>query len=179
MTPNNIRYFASYFDGNSNGRVIHFGPTEGDEKLLEVPLGKIEPQSTLVITVGMDKSRPNVPVDSDILIGVSDGTFNNVHRIQDVNNYLRDAPCFPINGTHDNYRVSANTSFPATVKLIFTPFYKYTACETFQEGGYINTGTFNDQIDTTKPLSLRVFADDDSGEQYFVYYIKVEYTDSV
>ena len=174
MTPNNIRYFASYFDGNSNGRVIHFGPTEGDEKLLEVPLGEIEPQSTLVITVGMDKSHPNGPVDSDIFIGISDGTINNVHIMHDVNNYLQAPPCLPIKGTHENHMVSTNTSFPATFKLMFTPFYKYTACETAQEGGYINTGTFNDQIDTTKPLSLRVFADDEPGEQYFVYYIKVE-----
>ena len=73
----------------------------------------------------------------------------------DAGNYGTLPPCRPANAEHDNTLVSPGTPVPATFKLILTPFYKYTACETAQEGGYINTGTFNDQIDTSKPLFLR------------------------
>ena len=49
----------------------------------------------------------------------------------------------------------------------------YTVCETAQTGGYLNTGRFNNRIDTSQPLFLRVVRD--SGiEQLFIHYFMVE-----
>ena len=48
----------------------------------------------------------------------------------------------------------------STFKLSFVPFYKYGACETAQDGGIINTGTFDSQVDTAKPLFLHLLRDD-------------------
>ena len=176
LTPDNIRYFASYLHSSVDiqDRVIHVGPGSLNEKLLEVPLGEIDPRATIIITVGLDKSHPNTPgTDSDINVGISDGTTDNTQYIVDANNYGSLPPCRPINAEHDDVLVSSGTPVPAIVKLIFTPFYKYGACETAQEGGYINTMTFNDQIDTSKPLFLRWFRDN-AGEEYFVHFFDVE-----
>ena len=176
LTPDNIRFFASFLHPSANiqERVISFGPTAGIEKLLEVPLGVIDPRGTIIITLAINKSHPNSGIDSDIRVGISDGTTDNTIFVIDLSNYIDQSPCFPLIGEHDNTLVSPGTQVPALFKLIFTPFYKYAACETAQEGGYINTGTFNDQIDISKPLSLRVYSDDDIGEEYFVHSLDVE-----
>ena len=174
LTPDNIRYFASFLHTSADiqDRVIHFGPGVADEKLLEVPLGEIDPCATIVITLGLDKSHHSV-TDSDINVGISDGTIENSQVIPDFNNYVDHSPCFVKHGSHDNVLVASGTQVSATYKLIFTPFYKYGACETAQDGGYINTGTFDNQIDTTKPLLLRL--DREGGhEVYFVHYLRVE-----
>ena len=157
LTPDNIRFFASLLHSSTDiqDRVISFGPTTIIEKLLEVHLGEIDPKVTISITVALNKSHPNTPgTDSDLCVGISDGTTDNLQFIFDVN-YVNLPPCQPLNGEHDNVLVSNGTQVPAIFKLIFTLFYKYGACETAQEVGYINTGTFNDQIDTSKPLFLR------------------------
>ena len=114
-------------------------------------------------------------MDSDLRVGISDGTTQNMIWIVDIDNYIKDnlSPCFLTDGTHDGKKVSSGTKVPSTFKVLFTPFYKYMACETVQEGGYINTGTFNAQIDPTKPLSLRV-SRNHIAEQYYIYYLNVE-----
>ena len=177
LTPDNIRYFASFLHPTISvqDRVIHFGAgTVTNEMLLEVPLGEVDTRATIIITVGLDNSHPNTPtVDSDFTIGISDGTNKNLQYIVDITNYPNLAPCYPTNGDQDNRLVSTGTKVPALFRLIFTPFNRYAACETAQEGGYVNTGRFNDQIDTTKPLLLRVQRGD-VGEQYFIRYLRVE-----
>ena len=127
----------------------------------------------ILVTVGLDKSHPNTPADSDLYIAISDGTTENGQTIVDADNYANSPPCRPLSAVQDNVLVSPGTPVPAIFKLIFTPFYKYGACETAQEGGYINTGTFTSQIDTSKPLFLRVQRSD-SGEQYFIHYLGIE-----
>ena len=145
-----------------------------NEKLLEVPLGEVDARATIIITVGLDNSHPNTPtVDSDFNIGISDGTTQNLQHIVDISNYAGLPPCRAVDGDQDNRLVSNGTKVPAVLRLIFTPFNRYAACETAQEGGYVNTGRFNDQIDTAKPLLLRVLRED-AGEQYFIHYLKVE-----
>ena len=116
-----------------------------------------------MVTVAINKSHPNTPgIDSDYRIGISDGTNNNLQFLVDIDDYGGSSPCYTVNGSHDERRVSLGTEVPATFKLLFVPFYKYGSCETVQEGGYINTGTFAAQIDTSKPLFLRMFRSDAS-----------------
>ena len=175
LTPDNIRNFASYLHSSVDiqDRVIHVGPGSLNEKLLEVPLGEIDPRATIIITVGLDKSHPNtLGIDSDPHVGISDGTIQNLQFMGDASNSAA-VPCGTVNGQSDDMQVSPDTPVPATFKLIFTPFYKYGACETAQEGGYINTGTFDGQIDTSKPLFL-YWSRNNSGEEYFVHFFDVE-----
>ena len=177
LTPDNIRYFTSFLHPTISvqDRVIHFGAGPvANEKLLEVPLGEVDTRATIIITVGLDNSHPNTPtVDSDFTIGISDGTTQNLQFIADISNYAGYPPCRAVDGDHDNRLVSNGTKVPAVIRLIFTPFFRYAACETAQEGGYVNTMTFNDQIDTAKPLLLRVQRNH-AGEEYFINYLKVE-----
>ena len=176
ITPFNIRYLASYLHTNVDiqERVIHLGPvTEFYEKLLEVPLGEIDAKATIIITVSLNKSHPNAQgTDSDIVLGISDGRNENLFWIVDITNYRNQSPCYPGNGTHDDIRVTPGTEVPAVFKLTFIPFYKYGACETAQEGGYINTGTFNNLLDTTKPLFLH-FSGHDFAEDYYIHYLSI------
>ena len=176
LTPKNIESYATTLSpaADVRERVIHFGPTgEYLEKLIEVPIGEIDPLATIVVTVGLDKSHPNDPsVDSDAIVGISDGTIENPFYIRDVNDYSTSPPCFPA-GLNDFRRVTPGTQVPATFKLTFFPFYKLGFCETAQEGGYINTGTFRFPLDITKPLFLTVRRHH-LPEEYYFHYFKVE-----
>ena len=104
LTPDNIRYLASFLHSSATiqDRVIHFGTGTANEKLLEVPLGQIDPHATIVLTFGLNNSHPNTPSESDPRIGISDGTNTNTWWIVDLNNYPSSPPCRPSGGTHDN-----------------------------------------------------------------------------
>ena len=176
LTPYNIEFYATFLkpDADVKGRIIHFGPGVANERLLTVPIGEIDPHATIVVTVGLEKSRFNTAsVDCDPGIGISDGTSENQFWIVDVNNYPSLSPCYPTSGTQDHAKVAAGTPVSGTFKLTFSPFNKLGICETAQEGGYINTGTFNAQMDVFKPLFLTVRRDH-ASEQYYFHYFKVE-----
>ena len=100
LTPDNIRYFASYLHSSVDiqDRVIHIGPgTAVNENFLEVCLGEIDPQATIIVTVGLDKSHPNTPgTDTDLHVGISDGTIDNIQLIVDAGNYGNVPPCRPL-----------------------------------------------------------------------------------
>ena len=176
LTADNIRYFATHFTPTAsiNGSVIDIGAGAADELLIEVPLGVVDQRATIVVTVGVDKTHFNTPgTDADLHVGISDGTSSNLQWIVDVNNYVNFPPCYPDTGSLGDERVSRGTNVPSTFKLSFVPFYKYGACETAQEGGYIGTGTFATQIDTSKPLFLRLLRNN-APEQYYIYYVNVD-----
>ena len=57
---------------------MHFPPGSPFDLLIEVPLGEINHQTTIVITGGLKNSHLNtVGVDSDAVIGISNGTTDN------------------------------------------------------------------------------------------------------
>ena len=178
MTADNIQYHATFIDSSvyTQGRTINIGPGSANEKLLDVPIGHICPHASIIITVALNTTGPSTRgVDSDLIVGVSDGTNYNTWSILDANNYFSLPPCtiWAADGTQDDTRVSTTTPMPATTKLTFTPFYKFGSCETAQEGGYINTGRFNLQLDVTKPLFLQVLRHN-QAEQYSIFYLLVE-----
>ena len=75
-------------------------------------------------------------------------------------------------GIHDDTCVTPGTPVSSTFKLIFSPFNKSGFCDTAQVGGYINTGIFNSQIDTTVPFFLTVRRDkmlENYNVQLFAY----------
>ena len=168
--------FASFIDDSATieERAISFGTGTALEKLLEVPLGFIEPHATIRITVGLDDTSPSAPaVDHDPLIGISDGTNINEFWIRDVNNYASAAPCIPVSATHDDKRVTESAHASAQATLIFKPLRRYGACSLPLDGGYMNTGIFSAQLDLSRGISLTLRRND-SGEQYRIYYFLVE-----
>ena len=56
---------------------------------------------------------------------------------------------------------------------MFQPFHKYGACYTAQDGGYVNVGRFNEQLDASKGVSLLVERGD-ATETYRYYYFLIE-----
>ena len=177
LTPDNIRYFATFISPTASiqGRVIYIGPgTTNNEVILKVPLGEVDPRATIVITVGLNNTNPNTPeTDSDLGVSISDGTNSNLQWIVDISNYATLPPCYPNSSSRDQNFVTFGTNVSSTFKLSFVPFYKYGACETAQDGGTINTGTFNSQVDTTKPLFLDLVRNN-APEQYYFHYLNIE-----
>ena len=77
LTHDNICSAATFIhpSANTESRIIHFGPGEETKKILEVSLGYFGTQNpTIVITVGLESSHHNKFVDSDLHVGISDGT---------------------------------------------------------------------------------------------------------
>ena len=100
-------------------------------------------------------------------------SVENLFLMWDVNNYPSHSPCETAGRTHDSTRITSGTQVPSTFRLTCIPFYKYGFCETAQEGGYINTGTFLSQIDITKPLFL-IVKRSTASQQYYYHYFMVE-----
>ena len=58
-----------------------------------------------------------------------------------------------LDGSHENKCVTTCRVSPQFT-FLFSPFYKYGACSSAQDGGYLNVGTFKKQVDPTNGLSL-------------------------
>ena len=174
LAPNNLRFYASMVDPtvSINSRVIHVGAGTANARFLTVPLAgpsELTMDTVIRITVGLKPKR----VDSDPYIGISDGTTVNEFQIVDTGNYGSFSPCRLINGVHENTRVPTSTPPYSEVTLTFMPYRRYGTCRTAQNGGYVNAGTFNAQLDITKGLSL-VVKREHAGEVYDFYYFQVE-----
>lgn len=179
ITPDNVRYLASFIASSAvfNQLSIHFNSGSLNEKLIEVPLvpaGEFDSHTSIRITVGFDPSGPNTPGrDHDPQFGITDGTNINIVQIPDVNNYSNFPPCHPLSATSPNNLVSASTPAPGVVTFLFTPFHRYGACYTAQEGGYTNVGLFNAQLDLSKGINF-IVRRSDGPEQYDFYYFIIE-----
>ena len=175
----NIEIMATYLDKtasmNTKTRLIHFPSGDEDgEKLLEVPIGRICPNNAISVTVGLQKKWYEQGIDRDPRVGISDGAgHSNTFKIHDVTNYAKDTPCSLVYGSHDNELISETSPFSATVKLTFNPYMRYGVCETPQDSGFMNTGTYHQKMDLTEPFYLRLNRDN-SYEEYYLYYFKVE-----
>ena len=174
ITHENVRSLATFIHSSASikDRVIRFGSGTASEKLIEVPLGRQCGAKAIILTLGIDKSYPNSR-DSDLHIGISDGKVDYKYATVDVHNYNNHSPCFPRNAVHDNRRVSRSTKAPSTLKFMFDPHSGYTYCETVQEGGFINSGTFKSNLDPSQPLFLRLYRGG-SAEHYSIHYVSVE-----
>ena len=172
ITPGNVRYFANFIGSATiDSRSIHFGTGTANEKLLQVPIaaaGELDAHASIRVTVGLTP----VSGDSDPRIGISDGVNVNRFYIVDNGNYGGSAPCGLLEGSQVNKLVTTRR-VPPQFTFLFSPFYKYGACSSAQDGGYLNVGTFNNQIDTTNGLSL-VIQRSGANEQYQFNYFLIE-----
>ena len=173
ITPGNVRYLANFIASSAtiDSRSIRFSRGAANEKLLQVPIaaaGELDAHASIRITVGL---TPAIG-DSDPSIGISDGINVNRFYIVDSNNYPTSPPCYVVDGSHENNLVSTRRVSPQYT-FLFSPFHKYGACSSAQDGGYLNVGTFNKQVDPTKGLSLVLYRHS-APEQYKFSYFLVE-----
>ena len=149
------------------------GPGPEGEKLLEIPIGQVAPADIVVITVGLYAAWYNTPMhDIDPRVGISDHEGNyNVIMIRDVNDYDKWPPCMLYDGiVQENPLVSDGTQVSATYKLTFSPEHQYGECESPQDDGYRNIGTFVEKLDLTRPLSLSVYRGNQDETSFFRYF---------
>ena len=144
-----------------------------DEKLLEVPIGRVCPENNVVITVGLYKAS-FFKNDLDPHVGISDDQGNiNLFVIRDQGNYPNWPPCHVDKGDIDSVLVDKDTPVPGTFKFTTNPMKRSGVCETAQEGGYINTGKFDVSLDLSKPLYFRLNRHN-YYELYRFYYFLIE-----
>ena len=173
----NVRQISSFIDSSfsTEGRTMKFAAGATNEKLLEVPLvgvRDLDVDATIRITIGLQPPNPATN-DRDPRVGLSDGVNVNYYQLVDQANYHNFPPCNPISATHDGTRVPNNSPVPYQYTLTFKPYNRYSTCYTAQNGGYVNTATFNRQLIVTKPLSLVVYRSD-AAEHYMFKYFLVE-----
>ena len=174
ITPDNVRYLASFIDSNAtiDSRSIRFGTgTAYDQKLLQVPIaaaGELDAHASIRVTVGLTP----LSGDSDPVIGISDGSNENKFFVVDSGNYRTYPPCYVIDGSHENNRVTTRR-VSSQFTFLFSPFYKYGACSSAQDGGYLNVGTFNKQVDPTNGINLVIYRNH-APENYKFRYFLVE-----
>ena len=173
ITPGNVRYLADFIVSSAtiDSRSIRFSSGTANEKLLQVPIaaaGELDAHTSIRVTVGLTL----VSGDSDPYIGISDGVNVNKFVIRDTGNYGNHPPCYVIDGSYENNRVTTRRVSPQFT-FLFSPLYKYGACSSAQDGGYLNVGTFNKQVDPTNGLSLVVYREH-APEQYQFKYFLIE-----
>ena len=88
-----------------------------------------------------------------------------------MNDYDLITPCELLFSEQDDERISPGTLVLGTFKLTFDPMNKYGACESAEDDGYINTGTFHSVVDLTGPLYLCMDRDDEDEEYHFYYFL--------
>ena len=173
ITPGNVHYFANFIRSGATmgSQSIRFGHGTLYEKLLQVPIaaaGELDAHASIRVTVGLTP----VSGDSDPRIGISDGSNENKFFVVDSGNYRSYPPCYVIDGSHENNRVTTRR-VSSQFTFLFSPFYKYGACSSAQDGGYLNVGTFNKQVDPTNGIDLVIYRNH-APENYKFRYFLVE-----
>ena len=170
ITPGNVHYLANFIGSATiDNRSIRFGSGTANEKLLQVPIaaaGELDAHASIRVTVGLTP----VSGDSDPRFGISDGVNVNRFYIIDNGDYGGGAPCGLLEGSHENNLVTTRRVSPQFT-FLFSPFYKYGACSSAQDGGYLNVGTFNKQVDPTNGLSFEVYRQHASEQYKFSYFL--------
>ena len=121
------------------------------------------------ITVGI-----NPPVaDNDPTVGITDGVnHNQFYLVGDGRSNINIYPCSIYQGTRNGRQGPHGNPVAGEYVVIFYPQYKFGTCST--NNGYATDGRFNNQIDTSKGLSLLVNRND-ANEQYVFHYFLVEF----
>ena len=67
----------------------------------------------------------------------------------------------------------AQWAYPRPVHLPLQPAERFGACSSAQQGGYVNVGIFNNQLELSRGINLQI-RKEDSREDYLFYYLLVE-----
>ena len=123
-----------------------------------VPAGRFSANAsvTVKITAALDGGMLNQrSVDRDPRISITDGRVMNEYRIHDINNYPGLAPCLALSASGTPKTLSTGP-VPDQFTFLFKPAERFGACSTAQNGGYVNVATFNNQLDLSLGVSLRL-----------------------
>ena len=179
ITPRYAQNHATFIStvARFNNTSIYFGPYSSGEKLLEVPLisaGKFVRNESIAIqiTASMNGGILNSG-DRDPHIGVTDGSTTNLFGIPDINHYPT-TPCAPVSASGILPKVISTGPVPDQFTFLFKPAERFGACSTAQQGGYVNVGIFNNQLNLSRGIKLQIYRDDEIHEDYLFYYFLVE-----
>ena len=141
-----------------------------------VPAGRFSTNAsaTIKITAALDGSMLNQSVDRDSRIGITDGRVMNDYEIVDANNYPVWPPCYALSASGLRKTISSGP-VPDQFTFLFKPAERFGACSTAQNGGYVNVDTFNNQLDLSLGISLRLHMHE-ADEDIRYYYFLVEIT---
>ena len=180
ITPRYAQNQATFIStvANFSNTSIYFGTGSITTSLLEVPLipaGRYTRNEsiTIQITAVIDGAMFNTRNDRDPQVGVTDGSMENAFWILDVNNYPRWAPCHHISASERLARTFTTGPVPDQFTFLFKPAERFGACSTAQQGGYVNVGIFNNQLDLSRGIKLQIKRDH-THEDYRFYYFLVE-----
>ena len=141
---------------------------------------------TIEITLAMDISIGQ-STDSDIIFGVSDGSKFVGFMIADKSNYHDHAPCYGAEGIPGKtlrYLKTIRKREPRTRDSFYPGQFVFTLkldekrgyCYTAQDGGYVKTDGYSNQLSLNNGLTLEAYKDDDARERYGIKLIKVAIT---
>ena len=112
-------------------------------------------------------STNETSVDRDPQIGITDGNVTNDYQIHDINNYPGLSPCGALSAKGTRKTLPTGP-VPDQFTFLFKPAKRFGACSTAQNGWYINVATFNNQIDLSLGISLRICMNEADEDNYFL-----------
>ena len=177
ITPRYAQTHATFISTvtSFNDTGIYFGPGRGGQRLLEVPLilagrfarnDSIAIQITAVLNGGWLNER-----DRDPILGITDGSRINVFRIFDINNYPA-RPCIPLSASGTLQKTFSTGPVPDQWVFLLKPAERFGTCSSTQQGGYVNVGIFNNQLDLSRGINFQI-RKEDAPEDYLFYYFLV------
>ena len=180
ITPRYAQNHATFISTvvSFNDTSIYFGPGSIEAKLLEVPLisaGRYARNESIAIqiTATMNGGMLNSGIDRDPIVGITDGNTTNLFVIPDITHYpIR--PCRLVAATAREGKVLSTGPVPDQFTFLFKPAERFGACSTAQQGGYVNVGTFYNQLDLSSGINLQIYRENEIREDYLFYYFLVE-----
>ena len=170
---------GSYTTFETRSIYIGSGGQDADTRLQVpiVPAGRFSANTsaTIKITAALNGPMLNQPsVDRDPQISITDGRIMNEYQFHDINNYPGLSPCLALSASGTQKTLSTGP-VPDQFTFLFKPAEKFGACSTAQNGGFANVATFNNQLDLSLGISLRLRMNQ-AHEDIRYYYFLVEIT---
>ena len=179
ITPRYAQKHATFIStvASFNDTSMYFGPRSSGAKFLEVPLisaGRFARNESIAIqiTVSMNGGMLNER-DRDPILGLTDGITTNLFVINDIYNYPIQ-PCRPATTSGTVGKVLTTGPVPDQFIFLFKPAERFGACSTAQQGGYVNVGIFNNQLDLSMGINFQINRDNEIHEDFLFYYFLVE-----
>ena len=124
------------------------------------------------ITVSLNGRMLN-ECDRDPILGLTNGNTTNLFVILDITNYPTQ-PCRLATTSGTVGKVLNTGPVPDQFTFLFKPAERFGACSTAQQGGYVNVGIFNNQLDLSSGINFQINRDDKIHEDFLFYYFLVE-----
>ena len=170
---------------SANNAVMHFKVGVNHARLLRIPIfqrGQV-PEEDIVVYIKVHLRDPPTS-DSDLLIGICDGTVCNAIFVSDRGNYRNNACNYGSFNSGPIYTGSqflgncggipiTYTTYPNEVTLTFYPNEQLGTFHIIPDGGYTTVGSFTKKLDLTQGLFLEMYGDD-VNERYLLQYMQVE-----